>query len=121
MICVCGCLSVFVCYFYFYFLFFYLFLLLFIFCTFVYFNFYFCSIKKLFFVQCLYEAGKYSRIRLLDLYCEVLNPDLYPSRSSDSHVGNENDHSLSSSNDSSQQYSIIQKGGSISQIVRIVR
>ncbi|XP_061352844.1 origin of replication complex subunit 3 [Gastrolobium bilobum] len=43
-------------------------------------------------VLCLYEAGKYSRVRLLDLFCEVLNPDLYLSRGSDCHVGNGKDH-----------------------------
>ncbi|OWM79393.1 origin of replication complex subunit 3 isoform X1 [Punica granatum] len=35
-------------------------------------------------LMCLYEAGKRSQIHLLDLLCEVLDPDLYASRSPDS-------------------------------------
>ncbi|KAK7341189.1 hypothetical protein VNO80_24114 [Phaseolus coccineus] len=72
-------------------------------------------------VLCLYEAGKYSRVRLLDLFCEALNQDLYLSRGSDCHVGDEKYCGLSSTNDSCQQYSIMQSGGFISQIVRKVR
>ncbi|XP_028756747.1 origin of replication complex subunit 3 [Neltuma alba] len=71
-------------------------------------------------VLCLHEAGKYNRIRLLDVFCEVLNPDLFPPRASDCHVADENDCGLSSSN-SYQQCSIIQRGGCISQILRKLR
>lgn len=71
------------------------------------------------FVQCLYEAGKYSRVQLLDLFCESLNHVLYPSR--DSVMSDEKDHGLSSTNDPFQQYSIMQSGGLICQIARRVR
>ncbi|XP_054789583.1 origin of replication complex subunit 3-like [Prosopis cineraria] len=71
-------------------------------------------------VLCLHEAGKYNRIRLLDLFCEALNSDLFPSRASDCQVSNKNDCGLSSSS-SYQQCAIIQKDGFISQIVRKVR
>jgi len=72
-------------------------------------------------VQCLYEAGKYSGVRLLDLFCEVLNQDLYPLRDSDCHVGGEKYCGLPSANDPCQQYSIMQSGGFICQIARKVR
>ena len=73
------------------------------------------------FVQCLYEAGKYSRVRLLDLFCEALSQDLYLSRVSDCHVGDEKDRDLSSTNDPRQQYSIMKSGGIIGKIVCKVR
>lgn len=73
------------------------------------------------FLQCLYEAGKYSGVRLLDLFCEALNQVLYPSRDSVCSKRDEKDHGLSSTNDPCQQYSIMQSGGSICQIVRKVR
>ncbi|XP_020214135.1 origin of replication complex subunit 3 [Cajanus cajan] len=72
-------------------------------------------------VLCLYEAGKYSKVRLLDLFCEALCQDLYLSRVSDCHVGGEKDRGLSSTNDPCQQYSVMQSGGFIGQIVRKVR
>ncbi|XP_057751836.1 origin of replication complex subunit 3 [Arachis stenosperma] len=72
-------------------------------------------------VLCLCEAGKYSKVRLLDLFCEVLNPDLYPHRDSVCHIRNEKDQGLSSTNGHSQQYSSVQTGGLIRQIVRKVR
>ncbi|KAK2977231.1 hypothetical protein RJ640_028436 [Escallonia rubra] len=37
-------------------------------------------------VLCLHEAGKCQKISLLDLYTEVLNPDLYNSRDSNHHL-----------------------------------
>ncbi|KAG2398159.1 Origin of replication complex subunit 3 [Vigna angularis] len=40
-------------------------------------------------VLCLYEAGKYSRVRLLDLFCEALSQDKYLSTGPDCCVGNE--------------------------------
>ncbi|RDX65710.1 Origin of replication complex subunit 3, partial [Mucuna pruriens] len=72
-------------------------------------------------VLCLYEAGKYSKVRLLDLFCEALNLDLYMSRDSDCYMGDEKDRDLSSTNDPCQQYSIMQSGGFICQIARKVR
>ncbi|QCD88891.1 origin of replication complex subunit 3 [Vigna unguiculata] len=72
-------------------------------------------------VLCLYEAGKYRRVRLLDLFCEALSQDLYLSRGPDYHVGNERYCGLSSTSDPCQQYSIMQSGGYIGQIARNVR
>ncbi|KAL3510216.1 hypothetical protein ACH5RR_029617 [Cinchona calisaya] len=37
-------------------------------------------------VMCIYEAGKYHKATLLDLYCEVLDPELYKSRTSGDQV-----------------------------------
>ncbi|XP_058754225.1 origin of replication complex subunit 3-like [Vicia villosa] len=81
------------------------------------------TVKKLWstVVLCLYEAGKYSGVRLLDLFCEALNQVLYPSKDSVCNKRDEKDHGLSSSNDPCQQYSIMQSGGCICQIVRKVR
>lgn len=73
------------------------------------------------FVQCLYEAGKYSRVRLLDLFCQALSQHLYLSRVSDCDVGDEKDRDLSSTNDPRQQYSIMKSGGIIGKIVCKVR
>ncbi|KAE9620215.1 putative origin recognition complex, subunit 3 [Lupinus albus] len=72
-------------------------------------------------VLCLHEAAKYSRVRLLDLFCEVLNPDLYLSRDSDCGVGDEKESGLSSTGDPCQQYSVMQSSTFICQIVRKVR
>ncbi|KAL2329275.1 hypothetical protein Fmac_022702 [Flemingia macrophylla] len=72
-------------------------------------------------VLCLYEAGKYSNVRLLDLFCEALSQDLYLLRSSDCHAGYEKDRGLFSTNDRCQQYPVMQCGGFIGQIVRKVR
>ncbi|KAJ7964080.1 origin of replication complex subunit 3 [Quillaja saponaria] len=69
-------------------------------------------------VLCLYEAGKYSKVQLLDLFCDMLDPDLY---TSDNHVGIEKYVGLSSSDDLCREYSILRKGGSVCQIVSILR
>lgn len=34
-------------------------------------------------LQCLYEAGKFHKIQLLDIFCEALDPDFLESRASD--------------------------------------
>ncbi|XP_072963402.1 origin of replication complex subunit 3 [Typha angustifolia] len=34
-------------------------------------------------VMCLYEAGKHTKIQLLDIFCEAIDPDLYSLRASD--------------------------------------
>lgn len=73
------------------------------------------------FLQCLYEAGKYNRVRLLDLFCEALNQDLYPSRDSGCHVRDEKVRGLSMTNDPCRQYSIMQSSGFIGQIAHKVR
>lgn len=73
-------------------------------------------------VLCLYEAGKCNKIRLLDLLCESLDPDLYTSRASNN-VVLEKDCGLPITSDRfmRRKYSTLQKGGFISQIVRKVR
>ncbi|KAH7855702.1 hypothetical protein Vadar_027851 [Vaccinium darrowii] len=43
-------------------------------------------------VLCLFEVGKSHEITLLDLYCETLDPELYNSRASDHHLGQEDHH-----------------------------
>lgn len=73
------------------------------------------------FVQCLYEAGKYSKVQLLDLLCEALNKDLYPLRDSSCQEGDEKDNGVSLTNEPCQQYSIMQSNGFICQIGRKVR
>ncbi|CAJ1934113.1 unnamed protein product [Sphenostylis stenocarpa] len=72
-------------------------------------------------VLCLYEAGKYGRVQLLDLFCEALNQDLNLSSDSDHHVRDERYCGLSSTSDPRPQYSIMQSSGFIGQIVRKVR
>lgn len=74
-------------------------------------------------LQCLYEAGKCNKIRLLDLLCEALDPDLYISRASHNHVELDKDSGLGMASDrcTRRKYSTLQKGGVICQIVRKVR
>ncbi|KAK7263973.1 hypothetical protein RJT34_31573 [Clitoria ternatea] len=72
-------------------------------------------------VLCLYEAGKYSRVQLLDLFCEALNQELHLVRDSECYAGDKKDRGLSSRNDPCQNYSIMQSRGLICQIVRKVR
>ncbi|KAK4860318.1 hypothetical protein QYF36_021208 [Acer negundo] len=73
-------------------------------------------------VLCLYEAGKYDKIRLLDLLCEALDPELYNFRTIDTRTELEDDPSPFSSNyRCRQQYPVFRKGGFISQAVRKVR
>ncbi|KAM3682664.1 hypothetical protein ACJW31_12G089400 [Castanea mollissima] len=73
-------------------------------------------------VLCLYEAGNCDKIRLLDLLCEALDPDLYTSKASNN-VVLENDCGLPITSDRfmRRKYSTSQKGGLISQIIRKVR
>ncbi|KAE8077518.1 hypothetical protein FH972_016076 [Carpinus fangiana] len=72
---------------------------------------------------CLYEAGKCNKIRLLDLLCEALDPDLYISRASNNLVELDKDSGLGMASDrcKRRKYSTFQKGGIICQIVRKVR
>lgn len=68
-------------------------------------------------MQCFYEAGKYDKIRLLDILCEALDPGLY-----NTHMEQRNGPGLESSNHRChQQYPMYRKGGSIYQVVRKVR
>lgn len=90
-----------------------------------------CHVMKLVFLfvnnyctlQCLYEAGKYNKIRLLDLLCEALNPDLYTSRASNNHAVLEKDVGVPMATDRCirRKYSTLRKGGFVGQIVRKVR
>lgn len=73
-------------------------------------------------LQCLYEAGKYHKISLLDLYCEALDPDLYDSRGSDLHLDLENNFRMPSNNQSVVgQHPNLHMGGFICQAIRKVR
>ncbi|KAA8533443.1 hypothetical protein F0562_031123 [Nyssa sinensis] len=73
-------------------------------------------------VLCLYEAGKCSKITMLDLYCESLDPKLYDSRASDHNSGLEKDFRMSSSDRCVlEQYPSLHKGGFIWQAIRKVR
>lgn len=33
------------------------------------------SIFFVYFLQCIYEAGKFDKLRLLDIFCETLDPE----------------------------------------------
>ena len=79
-------------------------------------------VNNYYFLQCLYEAGNCNKIRLLDLLCEALDPDLYTSKASNN-VVLENDCGLPITSDRfmRRKYSTSQKGGLISQIIRKVR
>ncbi|KAB1205290.1 Origin recognition complex subunit 3 [Morella rubra] len=74
-------------------------------------------------VLCLHEVGKCNKIRLLDLLCEVLDPDLYIARASNNHVALEKDSGvpMAGVHGIRRKYSTSQKGGFICQIVRKVR
>ncbi|XP_043706876.1 origin of replication complex subunit 3 [Telopea speciosissima] len=75
-------------------------------------------------VHCLYEAGKFQNIRLLDIFCEALDPALYNLNALDHQVGIGNDSAKPSSLDHcllDGRYSGLQKGSFISQAVRRVR
>lgn len=70
-------------------------------------------------VLCLYEAGKYNKIQLLDLFCEAVVPCLGNSTASNHHLGS----GISSSSDHSihHQYLISEKCSFICQAIRKVR
>ncbi|XP_059667444.1 origin of replication complex subunit 3 [Cornus florida] len=74
-------------------------------------------------VLCLYEAGKYHKVNLLDLYCEVLDPQLYDSSASDNHLGLGKIFRMSSSGRCvhGQYPPSLEKGGLICQAIRKVR
>ncbi|RVW78710.1 hypothetical protein CK203_048472 [Vitis vinifera] len=65
---------------------------------------------------CLYEAGKYNKIQLLDLFCEAVVPCLGNSTASNHHLGS----GISSSSDHSihHQYLISEKCSFICQAIR---
>ncbi|KAM1184126.1 hypothetical protein EV1_002244 [Malus domestica] len=76
-------------------------------------------------VLCLYEAGKFDKIQLLDLFCEVLDPDIYNSLASDNDnltgVGKSFATSLSSDHRVLEQNLSSRKGHLICQVVHKVR
>ncbi|KAJ4844921.1 hypothetical protein Tsubulata_035299 [Turnera subulata] len=71
-------------------------------------------------VQCLHESGKYGKVRLLDIFCEALDPLLCsPSGSkTDNNMGK--DSTVSPGHQMSQQHPGLRKGGFIDQAVRTV-
>ncbi|KAF5738490.1 origin recognition complex subunit 3-like [Tripterygium wilfordii] len=73
--------------------------------------------------QCLYDAAKYGNIRLLDILCEALNPELYNSRGTDAQAESEKDSGRSPSNGCfmDRQYPSSRKDGFINKVVRIVK
>ncbi|KAK0593294.1 hypothetical protein LWI29_034421 [Acer saccharum] len=77
------------------------------------------SIRNDEYIDCLYEAGKYDKIRLLDLLCEALDPELHNFRTSDTHTKIEEDPCPFSSNyRCHQQYPVFRKGGFIGWALR---
>ncbi|XP_062082641.1 origin of replication complex subunit 3 isoform X2 [Humulus lupulus] len=71
-------------------------------------------------VMCLYEAGKYNKVQLLDLFCEALDPNIYNAIATGAHTRSGKGFEISSSNQSvAQQY--WRKGGPISQVIQKVR
>ncbi|XP_015878379.3 origin of replication complex subunit 3 isoform X1 [Ziziphus jujuba] len=73
-------------------------------------------------VLCLYEAGKH-KIRLLDIFCEALDPEAYNSVASDNHTGLGKGFGISTPSDPSmrQQCFTMRKGGFICQAIQKVR
>ncbi|GMJ12229.1 origin recognition complex subunit 3 [Hibiscus trionum] len=63
-------------------------------------------------VLCLYATGKGEKVRLLDLFCEAIDPDSHNQREFDSHMKLEKDPVISPSRI---------KGGAICEAVRLVR
>lgn len=73
-------------------------------------------------LQCLYEAGKYHKISLLDLYCEALDPDLWETRASDFHSVLDNNLKVPSNNQIMVgEQNNLHTGGFICQAIRKVR
>ncbi|KAL3839651.1 hypothetical protein ACJIZ3_024242 [Penstemon smallii] len=69
-------------------------------------------------VMCLYEVGKYHKITLLDLYCDMLEPVPCDSRASD-HLQLSKDNSISSYN--RHLLGCFQNGGWVNRAIQIVR
>ncbi|KAK4481070.1 hypothetical protein RD792_011940 [Penstemon davidsonii] len=69
-------------------------------------------------VMCLYEVGKYHKITLLDLYCDMLEPVPCDSRASD-HLQLSKDNSISSYNH--HLLGCFQNGGWVNRAIQIVR
>lgn len=71
--------------------------------------------------QCLYEAGKYNKVQLLDLFCEALDPDLYNSMASENQTRSGKGFEGSSSSDHFMARQNLRKGGSIHKAIQKVR
>ncbi|CAK9178747.1 unnamed protein product, partial [Ilex paraguariensis] len=79
-------------------------------------------LQKLWSSLCLYEAGKYHKITMLDIYCEALDPELYNPRASHHHTALDKDLRMTSSDQCvCGQYPSLCKGGIICQAIRRVR
>lgn len=68
--------------------------------------------------MCLYEAGRYHKVALLDLYLEALDPELYNSRLSNHGCDSAKDRSLLSNNDKLFK---LQKAEVTNQVIRKMR
>lgn len=71
--------------------------------------------------QCLYEAGKYNKVQLLDLFCEALDPDLYNSMASENQTRSGKGFEVSSSSDHFMARQNLRKGGPIHKAIQKVR
>ncbi|KAH0736013.1 hypothetical protein KY285_011720 [Solanum tuberosum] len=69
-------------------------------------------------LMCLYEAGRYHKVALLDLYLEALDPELYNSRLSNQGCDSAKDRSLLSNNDKLFK---LQKAEVTNQVIRKIR
>ncbi|XP_024031743.1 origin of replication complex subunit 3 [Morus notabilis] len=72
-------------------------------------------------VMCLYEAGKYNKVQLLDLLCEALDPDFYNSMASKNQTRSGKGFEISSSSDHFMARLNLRKGGPIHQAIQKVR
>ncbi|WMV60428.1 hypothetical protein MTR67_053813 [Solanum verrucosum] len=69
-------------------------------------------------LMCLYEAGRYHKVALLDLYLEALDPELYNSRLSNQGCDSAKDRSLLSNNDKLFK---LQRAEVTNQVIRKIR
>ncbi|KAL3353212.1 hypothetical protein AABB24_020949 [Solanum stoloniferum] len=69
-------------------------------------------------LMCLYEAGRYHKVALLDLYLEALDPELYNSRLSNQGYDSAKDRSLLSNNDKLFK---LQRAEVTNQVIRKIR
>uniref|UniRef100_A0A803PXN8 Origin of replication complex subunit 3 n=1 Tax=Cannabis sativa TaxID=3483 RepID=A0A803PXN8_CANSA len=72
-------------------------------------------------VMCLYEAGKYNKVHLLDLLCEALDPNIYNAVASGTHTRSGKGFDITSSSNQSVAQQYWRKGGPISQVIQKVR
>ncbi|XP_073298019.1 origin of replication complex subunit 3 isoform X3 [Primulina huaijiensis] len=74
------------------------------------------SIQRRTLLQCLYEVGKYQKITLLDLYCEMLERELCNSKASDRLAKDNRQSPLDE-----HWLACLQKGGCVHRAIQIVR